>query len=85
MSTSYNGWTNYETWRVNLELFDNMELSAHQDKLDAYSLSLELQDYVQEMIDENACSNSIVTDYAHAFVANVNWLEISKHLKGEYD
>jgi len=22
-TTTYNGWTNYATWRVNLELFDN--------------------------------------------------------------
>lgn len=85
MSTSYNGWANYETWRVNLEIFDNFRLSAHQDRLDAYSLSLELKDYVQDMIDGNACSNSIVTDYAHAFVANVNWLEIAEHIVNEYD
>ena len=22
--TTYNGWTNYATWRVNLEIFDGM-------------------------------------------------------------
>ena len=23
---SYNGWRNYETWRVNLEVFDGMDV-----------------------------------------------------------
>jgi len=38
MST-YNGWTNYVTWRVNLEIFDGMdprEMEWH--RLDAYDL-----------------------------------------------
>ena len=26
MSEKYNGWTNYATWRVNLEIFDGMDI-----------------------------------------------------------
>jgi hypothetical protein len=26
MSNEYNGWTNYETWRVNLEIFDGFDM-----------------------------------------------------------
>lgn len=27
--TTYNGWTNYATWRVNLEIFDGTSASDH--------------------------------------------------------
>jgi len=27
----YNGWTNYETWRVNLEIFDNFDISDYSN------------------------------------------------------
>jgi len=32
--TTYNGWTNYATWRINLEVFDGLELEdfGGQDK-----------------------------------------------------
>jgi len=28
MENTYNGWTNYETWRVNLELFDGWDIMS---------------------------------------------------------
>jgi hypothetical protein len=28
MKTDYNGWTNYATWRVNLEIIDGIEIET---------------------------------------------------------
>lgn len=78
----YNGWTNYETWRVNLELFDGYELNEQQKELDAYDLKEELKDFVELIINEQSELGTIANDYAHAFINAVNWLEIAESLKG---
>ena len=44
----YNGWSNYETWRINLELFDYFDISDYSK--DSYDLSKQLEDYVEEII-----------------------------------
>jgi len=81
---TYNGWTNYATWRVNLEIFDGLETEEMFDlTLDAWDLGQVLQDYAEEVVtmsisDPNA--PSLALDYALAFISNVNWHEIAKHM-----
>ena len=69
---SYNGWTNYATWRVNLEIFDGDVFTLR----DAESLKEYVQDYIYETTKEG-----IARDYALAFLSDVNWWEIAKHIK----
>ena len=71
--TTYNGWTNYETWRVNLEMFD-ADFSSDND-LDAYDLGQHLRDMALETVGAQA--SGIALDYAEAFLAQVNWDEIA--------
>jgi hypothetical protein len=90
---TYNGWTNYETWRVNLEVFDGMEASdfdgADDAEVDIYAFSKQLEEYADEVIfsgiryDERAPS-SLMEDYARAFLQAVNWYEIAKHMVDNY-
>jgi hypothetical protein len=75
---TYNGWTNYETWRIALEWFDNYNLD--EQEMDAYELSLQLREYVENTLDETIVQNAFVIDYALAFVSNVNWYEIAEHI-----
>jgi len=83
----YNGWTNYATWRVNLEIFDGWD-SDHLDSLtmgDTYQLHQQLKDYAEEIIflDShlgNKTPSSLMEDYARAFLSDVNWHEIANHL-----
>ena len=81
---TYNGWTNYATWRVNLEVFDGLETSEMFDlTLDAWDLGHVLQDYAEEVIDmsiNDPEAPNIARDYALAFLADVNWYEIAKHM-----
>lgn len=83
MSNDYNGWTNYETWRVNLEIFDGLDMNdeIHQAG-DAYHLA----DYLSEMADETVCGDAegLAKDYARAFLSNVNWYEIANHMVEDY-
>jgi len=75
-NTEYNGWTNYETWRVNLEFgfADNPELFKEYSGDD-------LKEYVEETLTEDTNSNSLTLSYALAFTDAVNWYEITRYLK----
>lgn len=86
MSTSYNGWTNYATWRVNLEIFDALgEDLKYMDwhKLDKYDLAQALKDYANELIEQDA-KEGLALDYARAFLADVNWYEIGDAMRDAY-
>lgn len=65
----YNGWTNYATWRVNLEMFDGT---------DQYWSPEAAGEFVEEHI-HSTTEEGIARDYALAFLADVNWYEISEH------
>ena len=78
--TRYNGWTNYETWRVNLEIFDGMDIGKWSD---AYELSKWMQDYAENLITDYKSETNLAQDYALAFLSNVNWAEIARHYQTE--
>lgn len=74
----YNGWTNYATWRVALEMFDESpdaweEITAENCKVYA------------EMIVYDGSSEGFALDYALAFLQDVNWQEIADHLNERLD
>ena len=85
MSTDnrYNGWTNYATWRVNLEIFDGFDPSDYYsdfDVDDTYGLSKCLEDYAEQVLFECATVEGLAADYARAFLSDVNWYEIAEHM-----
>lgn len=77
--TKYNGWSNYATWRINLELLNGYEHTS----IDTYDLSQELKSYVEDYLDLS--EDGITKDYAMAFISDVNWYEIAEHLMEEED
>jgi hypothetical protein len=68
--TTYNGWTNYATWRINLEMFD----AGNWDFMDADDLRQFAEDYIEQS------STGFARDYAMAFLSEVNWQEIANYL-----
>ena len=85
--TKYNGWTNYATWRVALEIFDGFEpldyLDLSREELDVSALSATLADYAHEVIFEGSEKRNIADSYAEAFLSDVNWYEIARHMLEE--
>lgn len=70
--TTYNGWTNYSTWRVNLEMFDGM------DSDETFTA-----DSIQEIAEQHlefSNDNQLTLSYALSFIADVNWQEIADAL-----
>ena len=80
---NYNGWTNYETWRVNLEIFDGMNGKDFEHCDGVYDLSLALKGYAEDCVDDSA-PEGLARDYASAFLSNVNWYEIAEHMATDY-
>lgn len=80
--TTYNGWANYATWRINLELFNDIDWS---DYLESGITSDELgADWCEEWVEEVIFSmsdnnNGLIEDYARAFLNGVDWNETAKH------
>ena len=80
---TYNGWTNYATWRVNLEIFDGQGPEGFDLTQDAYDLGRDLKDYAEELIDATS-NEGLARDYAMAFLDAVNWAEIARHMIEEW-
>lgn len=82
---TYNGWTNYATWRVNLEMIDGLDpREMGWRKLDTYDLGKALEEYAQEILESTA-GEGLALDYARAFLSDVNWYEIAKHMRKDYE
>lgn len=74
---TYNGWTNYPTWRVNLEIFDGYETDYPVDA-----------DGCREMVEEIIYSTTpegLARDYALTFLQSVDWREIADHVNEAND
>ena len=80
MNEKHNGWTNYATWRVNLEVFDDDSCCEFFDLTkDAYDLGQDLKSHVEDHIEET--SEGLAQAYALAFLSEVNWYEIATSMK----
>jgi hypothetical protein len=82
----YNGWTNYATWRVNLEVFDGYDIEeTFRRKPQVLDLMIWAEEYANELLELEA-KQGLALDYARAFISEVNWHEIAKHLlEGAYE
>lgn len=81
---TYNGWTNYATWRVNLEFFDGcawLECLEHISDVSTYAEAL--KEIVLESLEQEA--KGLALSYAIAFVDEVNWHEIASSMLENYN
>jgi len=84
--TKYNGWTNYETWLVNLWFSDSyneyfLEQFREGELLEKVNHD-QLRDYVVEgFLDEQTPENGLVTDLVNNAMSQVNWRELAEHVE----
>jgi len=77
----YNGWANYATWRINLEILGDIEF---EDRVSADNLKEIVEDCVFTNFD--TCDTPrLVEDYAKAFISEVNFYEIARSINEEID
>ena len=88
--TTYNGWTNYATWRIGLEIFSegNMAEFCYDAGMDVDDIDAEwAEEWVEELLfghaDRDRDTDGIVESYARSFISDVNWYEIASHIAEE--
>ena len=81
MNKEYNGWTNYATWRINLEIIDGIEIDT-----------IICAEYIKEIVEDVVFSqyelfngSHLIEDYARAFVSEVNFYEIAQRINEELE
>ena len=89
-NSKYNGWTNYETWRVQLEMLDGQTLEDFgmvpeegETCVSVRQLAGVLQDSCAELIELDAAG--LALGYALAFLDRVNWYELAEHMVADLE
>ena len=67
---TYNGWSNYATWRINLEMLDGFEADSNMPVDDVSDMADYLQEYCISLIEEST-SDGLAKDYAFAFMSDI--------------
>ena len=82
----YNGWTNYATWRVNLEMFDGMLVTdiSTSRVIVVSELKDDLKEFAYHLIEQSS-TVGLARDYAMAFLSDVDWWEIANHMIADYE
>jgi hypothetical protein len=80
--TTYNGWTNYATWRIFVECIDGINPHDMEWPMTAYELSNEVLDHIEDYIVDT--TEGIARYYELAFLIDVNWREIAEYLINQY-
>ena len=83
MKEKHNGWTNYATWRINLEVIDGIEIET---KICAATIQEIVEDAVFSQYElGDGFVKALVEDYARAFVSEVNFYEIAQSINERLD
>ena len=84
MTEKYNGYTNYATWRVNLEIVEQMDIEfAVEDDL-RFDADM-VKEWVEYAVFGNESQNGFMFDYADAFLSEVNYYELANILNEEIE
>jgi len=68
----YNGWNNYETWKIHLEILSDINFDEPTNKY-------ELKDIVDDAVFNNSVQKDcLAADFARAFISNVDFEEIAR-------
>lgn len=86
---SYNGWSNYETWRTNLELFCHLDVSDFglSGAIDNRGTAVgDIAAALEEMAEETVAmeARGWAADIARSFLSQVNFEEIAEHFVDDY-
>ena len=81
MSTKeYNGWTNKQTWNINLMyegIFENMTEEQEWDDVDHLADGFEA--LVEELEFDHLKENTLAHNAVGEYLDRVNWVEIAEH------
>tara|TARA_R100001015_G_C4625666_1_gene184275 strand:+ start:365 stop:655 length:291 start_codon:yes stop_codon:yes gene_type:complete len=90
MEKNFNGWTNYETWKVNLEFFsknyemyievlDFEEDSQSKEHKICDRLEMDFVNFIDEKVDD-----PVLSSICYHFASKINYYEIALHIVEEH-
>ena len=82
----YNGWTNKQTWNINLtyqEVFESMVLEQKYDDVDHVADSFE--SIVDDLEFQDLKAGSLAHQAVGEYLEQVNWTEIAEHYVADFD
>ena len=82
---NYNGWTNRQTWSINLRFEANFADMSEEYKWDDVDHMAEaFESMVEELVFELLKENSLAQEAVGYFLDQVNWVEIAEHYFPEH-
>lgn len=94
MEEEYLGWTNKETWALNLWIEECVqellrELSNEGERLNTITLANSIRDFVEDwlfdLIDQIQEDNGIVCDLVNRALGHIDWYQLAQHALEVYD
>jgi hypothetical protein len=88
--TTYNGWTNRETWLTNLHfehftpIFQEDTEEGIFDEMDADEILEEVAEYIETFVDDYISesvptTDNFIADVIQSFINEVDWRDIAQH------
>jgi hypothetical protein len=75
---SFNGWSNFQTWKIHLEIFNGRQLTPDQIEGGVYKLSESLREHVEKLLHHQA--DGLALDLAIRYIKDVDFDEIAAAL-----
>lgn len=80
--TNYKGYTNYATWKLKVEFFDGQPCEWIETSMSKNDVAEQLKALIDDYLEEEG--KSFALDLARAFLSDVDWHNIAKHLLDDY-
>jgi hypothetical protein len=77
---TYNGWANYATWKVQLELFSDFEVEEvfpDWEEMDMRKRADAIEEYVKFFVYASSISGTS-REFAMGFIEEVDWVELAE-------
>jgi hypothetical protein len=84
MTEKYNGYTNYATWRVNLEIVEQMDIEFAVEEDLRFDADM-VEEWVEYAVFGNESRNDFISGYAESFLSEVNYYELAMLLNEEIE
>lgn len=82
MTTTFNGWTNRETWQANLWLDNDGIFEMFREDREAVTPE-RLESFLEELLHENTGQGSLLGDIVTDWMSSVNFDEIAANVNEE--
>ena len=84
MTEKYNGYTNYATWRVNLEIVEQIDIEFAVEENLRFDADM-VKEWVEFAVFDDEEPDNLMSWYADAFLSEVNYTELAMQLNEEIE